>query len=115
MHDKEELIQLALEAIEEHKPPFISHLLAYLPCSKTAFYELGLNETDSIKDALNRVKVDFKTKILANMMESESATAMIASYKLLSDDIELKKLNGQNVDITSKGDKITGFEIVAPE
>lgn len=113
-YNKDELEQLALQAIEEHNTPFISHLVARLPCSSSTFYDLGLEKSESIKDALNKVRVGFKSTLLTNMMASESAAAMIASYKLLSDNVELKALNGQNVDITSKGDKIQGFEIADP-
>lgn len=105
-YNKEELEKLALKAIEDHKPPFISHLVAYLPCSSSTFYDLGLEKSELIKDAINKVKVSLKTKLLKDMLSSDSASAQIASYKLLSDDNEFHKLSGQQIDHRSNGNEL---------
>lgn len=110
----EELESMALKVIEEEQPPFVSHLVSYLPCSSSTFYDLGLEKSESIKDALNVVRVANKKKMLKWMATSENATATIAAYKLMSDPTELALLNSQQIDHTSKGAKITGFDIEPP-
>jgi hypothetical protein len=47
-----ELEKQALEAIKEHGLVFIEEIVAFLPCSKPTFYEHGLNELDSIVQAI---------------------------------------------------------------
>ena len=105
----------SLELIEEHRIPFIEHLISYLPCSKDAFYANKLHESDEIKKAIDLQKTKIKSKLLFRMSESDNATAQIAAYKLLSNSFELKKLTGQFVDHTSKGNQIQGFNIAPPD
>lgn len=111
----EELEEIALKAIEEHKTPFHSHLISHMPISMATFYNHKLEELESIKTALNKVRTEKKTKILDKMSSSDSASAQIAAYKLLSDDHEFSKLSGQQIDHTSKGEKVQGFNIVPPD
>jgi hypothetical protein len=103
-YSKEELERLSLEAIEEHNPPFINHLISHLPCSSSTFYDLGLEKSEAIKDAINKVKTGKKTKLLDKMSDSDSASAQIAAYKLLSDDNEFSKLSGQQLNQTIKAE-----------
>ncbi len=105
-YNTKELEKLALEAIEEHEIPFINHLVAYMPCSRQTFYDHGLDKIDTIVDSLSKQKITKKTKLLNKMLDSDNATCYTTAYKLLSDDKEFSKLSGQQVDHTSKGDKI---------
>jgi len=102
----EELVETSLKAIEEYKLPFIEHLIAYLPCDKTTFYNHNLHENNAIKEAIEKQKVAKKTKLLNKWLEGDNATTQVACYKLLSNDTEFAKLSGQQVDHTSKGKEI---------
>lgn len=100
----EDLEKKALEVIKKKKTPFISHLVAYMPISKSTFYEVGLHESDAIADAIEAQKVSMKTKLLVKMMDYPQTYEKL--YKLLSDDKEFDKLSGQKVDHTTNGKDI---------
>ena len=105
-HNKQELEKQSLELIQKLEIPFISHLVTHLPCSGATFYNLELEKLDTIKDAINKVKVSKKTQLLEKMSNSDVAAAQIAAYKLFSDDTEFSKLTGAQVDHTSKGKSV---------
>lgn len=101
----------AVEAIEKYKLFFIDDVVCYLPCCKTTFYHLKLNESDSIKDALTKEKTQLKVSMRRKWYLSNNATLQMGLMKLLSSDKELKKLAMQytenkthnlNQEITAK-------------
>jgi len=101
-----ELEKQALEAIEKHKLFFIEDVVCYMDCSKTTFYSYKLNESDTIKELLTKVKTELKVSMRSKWYKSTNATLQMGLMKLISNDIEIKKLSMQQVDITTKGDKM---------
>ena len=93
-YDKEELKELSFKAIKRHKVAKTDYLIPYLPCSQKTFYNHGLHLLQSIKDALFEQRVARKTKLVKRWEESENATLNIAAFKLLADDDELERLQG---------------------
>jgi hypothetical protein len=87
-----ELEQAALQAIKTRKLLFIEDVVACLPCSKPTFYQHKLNELDSIKDAIERNRIETKLKIRKKLFESDNPIALIAAYKLVANDDELDRL-----------------------
>jgi len=102
-YDKKELEKKALIAIEKHKLMFMDHIVAFLPCSKTTFYDLQLNQSDSIKKAVEEMRVSKKTKMLSNWIDSETPSLQIAAMKLISEEHEAHRLNGTRQEIKHDG------------
>lgn len=102
-YDKKELKKKALIAIEKHKLMFMDHIVAFLPCSKTTFYDLQLNQSDSIKKAVEEMRVSKKTKMLSNWIDSETPSLQIAAMKMISEEHEAHRLNGTRQEIKHDG------------
>ena len=67
-YKKTDLEKLSLEAIEKHKLFFIQDIVSYLPCGKTTFYNEKLNELNTIKDALLKVKTEIKVSMRSKFL-----------------------------------------------
>lgn len=98
-----ELEKKSLIAIKKHKLMFMDHIIAFLPCSKTTFYDLKLNESDSIKKAVEEMRVGKKTKMLSNWINSETPSLQIAAMKMISEEHEAHRLNGTRQEIKQTG------------
>jgi hypothetical protein len=114
-YNTEDLEKQALKAIKEHKVPFIEHLVSYLPCDKTTFYAHNLHESNVIKEAIEKQKVDKKSIIMNKWLNGDNATAQIAAYKLLSNDSEFCKLSGQQIDHKNNGGSFNASEATTEE
>ena len=97
----EELEKQALEAIEKYKLFFIEDVVSYLPCTKPTFYEHKLNELDSIKDALTKVKTGLKVSMRSKWYKSENATLQMGLMKLIGTDEEYHRLANTKIDMTT--------------
>jgi len=102
-YDPKELEKKALAAIEKHKLMFIEHIVAFLPCDKTTFYAHKLNESNSIKKAVEEMRVSKKTKMLSNWIDSETPSLQIAAMKMISEEHEAHRLNGSRQEIKHEG------------
>ena len=87
-----DLEKKSLEAIEKHKLFFIEDVVAFLPCSKKTFYEHKLHELHSIKDALEKNKVEIKTSMRSKWYKSDNPTLQMGLYKLLGTEQEAERL-----------------------
>ena len=108
-YDKKELEAQSVKVIKKNKIMFIEHLIAYLPCGKTTFYELKLNESDTIKKGIEKNRINRKVTFLNNWSDDEAAPALqIAAMKMICTPDEAHRLNGSkqeikhNVDTQSK-------------
>jgi type II secretory pathway component PulL len=107
-YDPDKIKEQALEAIKKHRLFFIEDVVAYLPCSKSTFYEYFPNDSDAlddIKEALYDSRIKTKSKLRKNWEEGAPAL-QLALYKLASTPEELKKLSMQQIDHTTKGESI---------
>lgn len=102
-HNKKELIKQSIDAIEKYKLFFIEDVIAYISCCKATFYKYKLNEIDSIKDSLNKNKIQIKVSMRNKWYHSESATLQIALMKLISNEDEAHRLNGSRREIKMDG------------
>lgn len=87
-----ELEKKSLEAIEKHKLFFIEDIVAYLPCDKSTFYNHKLHELDTIKDALEKNKVEIKTSMRSKWYKSDNPTLQMGLYKLIGTEQEAERL-----------------------
>ena len=105
-YDKDKLEKQALDAIEKHKLFFIQDIIAYLPCSSSTFYDYELEKSETIKEALTKVKTDIKVSMRSKWYKSDNATLQMGLMKLISTNEERKRLSQTHIDHTSKGENI---------
>jgi hypothetical protein len=103
----EELERQALEAIEKYKLFFIEDVIVYVPCCSKTFYTHKLQELQTIKDALTKVKTEIKVSMRSKWYKSENATLQMGLMKLIGSDDERKRLSQTHSDITTDGKPIT--------
>ena len=95
-----------LEIIEKNAIfTFKDIFVYYKGCSRATAYNLGLDELDSIKEALNLNKRKGVTSMLAKWVKSENATLQIAAMRLLCDSEEHRLLNQNYTELTGKDGK----------
>jgi hypothetical protein len=92
-----DLEKKALEAIEKHKLFFIEDVVSFLPCGKVTFYEHKLNEANSIKEALEKNKVEIKVSMRSKWYKSDAPALQIALYKIIGTEEESDRINSQKV------------------
>lgn len=100
-YDKEKIFKQALEAVNKYKLIFIEEITPYIPISNKTFYQyypVGSKELQTIKNAINKNKVDMKAGLRHKWYKKDNATTQIALYKLLSNEIERKILNNQDIE-----------------
>lgn len=107
-YDKVKILEKTFKVIEKHKLFFIEDVVAYLPCTKTTFYEffpIDSDEMNTIKGMIEENKVKIKVTIRSKLLKGKGSE-LIALYKLVGTDEERIRLSTQNVDHTSKGNEI---------
>jgi hypothetical protein len=92
-YDRNELETMAIEAIKKNKLFFIQDVIAYLPCTSSTFYNIGLEKSETIKEALLEVKTNIKVSMRSKWYMSEQPTLQLALMKLISSEEELRKLS----------------------
>lgn len=110
-YKKEDMIKQCLKAIEENSLVFIEEIIAFVPFSKKTFYNQKLHELHDIKKALEDKRIKIKTTLRKSWAKSDSSsTLQIAAYRLLANEDEFERLVMNQIDHTSKGDKIQSIE-----
>tara|TARA_R110000868_G_C10658584_1_gene745610 strand:- start:287 stop:736 length:450 start_codon:yes stop_codon:yes gene_type:complete len=92
-YDRNELETMAVEAIKKNRLFFIQDVIAYLPCTSSTFYNIGLEKSESIKEALTEIKTNIKVSMRSKWYLSEQPTLQLALMKLISSEEELRKLS----------------------
>ena len=110
LYDKKELIATAKKAIKEKNLFFIEDIVAWLPCSKTTFYEYfpaSSDEMNDFKEMLEENKIKTKSAIRAKLFRSNKAGELLALYRLICDNEERKMLNQQYIEMEAKDNSLT--------
>ena len=88
-YDRDKLEKQAEEIVKAKNIMFISHLVAFLPCSSSTFYEMGLEKSEIIKEAIYKNRSDGKQKIIDSLVdsacESKNVGEKVLALKLLAD------------------------------
>ncbi len=108
-YDTQKLFEQAKEAVKSHNLFFIEDIVAFIPCSRSTFYERfpdGSDELDTLKELLEQNRIKTKSSIRAKLYKSEKAAELLALYRLIATPEEHQKLNQSYIDHTSKGEKI---------
>ena len=111
MKDKKKIYKETFELIDKHKLIFIEDIVSFLPITKTTFYDyfkIESNEMDAIKGALNKNKIELKVSMRSKWYKSENPTLQMGLYKLLANEDELDRLNGnKTINVNTELPKIT--------
>jgi hypothetical protein len=109
-YKKEDMIKQCLEVIKKNNLTRINYIFSYVPFSRSLFYQYNLDKLDSIKNAIQKRRVHTKVDLINSWIKSKSAALQIAAYRLLADEEEFERLVMNQIDHTSKGDKIQPIE-----
>jgi len=100
-YKRHNLLKLALKAISENKLIFISEVVAFLPCGKSAFYQIfskDLPDREEIEMALIENRIRIKSSLRAKWYISDNPQLQIALMKLLGTEEELRRLSMAKID-----------------
>ena len=99
-----------VECIKKHNIFTIEMIFTfYSGISRSQFYELSLNKSDTIKNTLDDNKNRTKHSMLSKWYKSDNATLQMGLMKLIGTDEERKKLSQNHTDHTTGGEKITSI------
>jgi len=105
-YDKQQIYKQAEEQVKANNLFYIEDIVAFLPISKTTFYEFYPAESyelNALKSLLEINKVKTKSSIRAKLYKSNKASELLALYRLIATPDEHQKLNQSYVDHTTKG------------
>lgn len=91
-----EIVEASIQAIEEYNILFLPDVAAYLPISRTEFYEMEIDLNNRVQDAVEKRRSLVKQSLTAKWMKSDSPTLSIALYKLISSPQERLAMTGKS-------------------
>ncbi len=113
-YDRKKIFKQAKEMIVKHKLFFVEDIIAFLPCSKSSFYDFfpdGSDELDILKELLEQQRVTLKVGMRSKWYKSDNATLQVSLMKLICTDDERKKLSMHQAEEVIIDDKITEIKI----
>jgi len=109
-YDRAKIFEQAKEMIVKHKLFFVDDIVAFLPCSKSSFYEFypdGSDELDELKGLLEINRVSLKVSMRSKWYTSNAPALQMALMKLIATPEELKKLSMQFIESENKNTTVT--------
>lgn len=94
-YDRKKIYQQALDLIEKKKLFFIEDVVTLLPCNKTTFYDffkIDSNELNTIKEALDKNKIDVKNGLRNKWYNGNNPLTQMALYKLIGTEEEYHRI-----------------------
>ena len=117
-YNRKKIFEQAKEMIVKHKLFFVDDIVAFLPCSKSSFYEFypdGSDELDELKELLNVNRTTLKVSMRSKWYTSNAPALQMALMKLICSDEERKKLSMTYNDVTTDGEKINRVALTENE
>lgn len=100
---KEEHETDILDVIVKNKVMKITHIFQhYTDLQRAQFYNLELDKSDNIKEAIAKNKSKAVSYMLNKWVGSDNATLQISAFKVLCEDEDRKKLSMQFVESENK-------------
>jgi len=97
-HEKE-----ITDIIVNNKIMCIDHIFShYLDLKPSQFYNLELQKSESVKDAIHRNKSKGASYLLNKFIASDNPTLQISAFKIICSDEQRKKLSMQFVESENK-------------
>jgi len=113
-YDKEKIFEQAKEMIVKHKLFFTDDIVAFLPCSKSTFYEYFPDKSDKLdelKGLLETNRIELKVSMRSKWYKSNAPALQMALMKLICNDEERRMLSMQHNDITTNGKEISNQQL----
>ena len=107
-YNRKKIFEQAKEAITKNNLFFVNDIWAWLPCSRSWFYDAfpdGSDELDTFKGMLEQNKIKTKSSIRAKLFKGEKAAELLALYRLICTSEEHRLLNQNYTELTGKGGK----------
>lgn len=98
MYNRVKIYEQAKEMIVKHKLFFIDDICAFLPISKSTFYEWKLQESDELKELLETNRTELKVSMRSKWYKSNSPALQMALMKLIGNQEELRRLSMQHIE-----------------
>ena len=117
-YDRVKIFEQAKEMIVKHKLFFVDDIVAFLPCSKSSFYEFypdGSDELDELKELLNVNRTTLKVSMRSKWYTSNAPALQMALMKLIATPEELKKLSMQFVESENTNKNIDAGKLTDEE
>ena len=95
-YDTDTLYERALSEIDTNNLFFVEDVVAYLGIAKSTFYDHfpeDSDESNDIKEKLNKNKMRTKVSIRSKLHKSTSPAGLLALYKLLASNDERRALS----------------------
>jgi hypothetical protein len=103
-YDRKKIFEQAKEVIVKHKLFFIEDIIAFLPISKSTFYEWKMEQSDELKGLLEINRVTLKVSMRSKWYTSNAPALQMALMKLIASPEELRKLS-MNHQVTEEVEK----------
>lgn len=95
-YNTKKLFDQALEVIDQNNLYFVEDVVAYLGIDKSTFYKhfpIDSNESNTIKERLNKNTMKTKVSIRSKLHKSKSPAGLLGLYKILATNEERKALS----------------------
>ena len=92
-YNKNEIYEQAKKKIVEHKLFFIDDIVAFLPISRSTFYEWDFDKSDELKGLLNQNRTELKVSMRSKWYKSNAPALQMALMKLIASPEELRRLS----------------------
>ena len=109
-YDKNKIFEQAKTEIVKNNLFFVEDIVAFLPCSKSYFYDtftLDSDEMHTLKEMLDNNKIKTKSSIRAKLYKSKKAAELLALYRLIATPEEHRLLNQQYIENKNTNAPIT--------
>jgi hypothetical protein len=114
-YNKEEIIQKALQVIEQENCTRISEVLLFLPISRATFYGWELDKLDQIVEKIEDQKIAIKAKMKKKWYNSDVPALAIAAFKLIAAEDEADALNTSKVNTTHQFKDKPTINLIMPD
>jgi len=102
-YNKEEIEKEALEAIAKNFLTFFDDVSLFVKPSRSTLYNMELDKLDTIKEALNRNRLEIKRQMRQRWQKHDSPVLQIAAYKLIAEPEEIEKITVSKVQNEHSG------------
>lgn len=103
-YDKKKIFEQAKEMIVKHKLFFTDDIIAFLPISRSTFYEWELDKSDELKGLLETNRTELKVSMRSKWYKSNAPALQMALMKLIASPEELRKLS-MNHQVNEEAEK----------
>jgi hypothetical protein len=109
-YDKTKIFEQAKEVIVKNKLFFIDDICAFLPISRTTFYDWQFDKSDELKALLETNRTTLKVSLRSKWYNSNAPALQMGLMKLICTPEELKKLSMSFNETEHSGSILTSVQ-----